>query len=47
MTFGSKTLLGAVTTAALLSGRFRPTGPTVAVASGGNVDQELFQRLAG
>ena len=38
---------GAVTTAALLSGRFRPTGPTVAVASGGNVDPELFQRLAG
>jgi threonine dehydratase len=38
---------GAVTTAALLSGRFRPTGPTVAVASGGNVDPELFERLAG
>jgi threonine dehydratase len=38
---------GAVTTAALLSGGFRPTGPTVAVASGGNVDPELFQRLAG
>jgi hypothetical protein len=29
------------------SGRFRPTGPTVAVASGGNVDPELFERLAG
>lgn len=38
---------GAVTTAALLSGRLRPTGPTVAVVSGGNVDQDLFQRLAG
>jgi threonine dehydratase len=36
---------GAVTTAALLSGRVRPTGPTVAVVSGGNVDPELFQRL--
>jgi threonine dehydratase len=38
---------GAVTTAALLGGRFRPSGPTVAVISGGNVDQDLFQRLAG
>jgi len=36
---------GAVTTAALMSGRIRPTGPTVAVISGGNVDPELFQRL--
>ena len=36
---------GAVTTAALLSGRVRSTGPTVAVLSGGNVDPELFQRL--
>jgi threonine dehydratase len=36
---------GAVTTAALLSGRVRPTGPTVVVISGGNVDPELFQRL--
>ncbi|HYC31855.1 MAG TPA: threonine/serine dehydratase [Gemmatimonadales bacterium] len=38
---------GAVTTAALLAGHIRPTGPTVAVVSGGNVDPDLFQRLAG
>jgi threonine dehydratase len=38
---------GAVATAALLSGRVRPTGPTVAVVSGGNIDPDLFQRLAG
>ncbi len=38
---------GAVTTAALLSGRLRPAGPVVAVVSGGNVDPDLFQRLAG
>ena len=36
---------GAVTTAALLSRRIRPRGPTVAVVSGGNVDPALFQRL--
>ncbi len=36
---------GAVTTAALLSGRVRPTGSTVVVVSGGNVDPEQFQRL--
>jgi threonine dehydratase len=36
---------GAVTTAALLTGRVRPTGPTVAVLSGGNVDPDLFQGL--
>jgi threo-3-hydroxy-L-aspartate ammonia-lyase len=36
---------GAVTTAALLSGRIQPTGPTAAVVSGGNVDPALFQRL--
>jgi threonine dehydratase len=36
---------GAVATAALLSDRVRPTGPTVAVISGGNVDPHLFQRL--
>jgi threonine dehydratase len=36
---------GAVTTAALLSGRVRPTGTTVAVISGGNVDPALLQRL--
>lgn len=36
---------GAVTTAALLSHRVRPTGPTVAVLSGGNIEPELLQRL--
>jgi len=36
---------GAVTTAALLSGRVRPTGSTVVVVSGGNVDPDLFHRL--
>lgn len=36
---------GAVTTAALLTGRVRPTGPTAVVLSGGNVDPELFERL--
>ena len=36
---------GAVTTAALLSGRVRPTGTTVAIVSGGNVDPALLQRL--
>jgi threonine dehydratase len=36
---------GAVTTAALLSGRAMISGPTVAVISGGNVDPELFKRL--
>jgi threonine dehydratase len=36
---------GAVALAALLAGRVRPDGPTVAVVSGGNVDPELYQRL--
>jgi threonine dehydratase len=36
---------GAVTTAALLTRRVRPRGPTVAVLSGGNVDPLLLQRL--
>lgn len=36
---------GAVTTAALLAGRVDPTGSTVVVISGGNVDPELFHRL--
>lgn len=36
---------GAVTTAALLSGHVRPTGSTVVVISGGNVDPDLFHRL--
>jgi len=38
---------GAVGVAALLTGRVRPTGPTVVVLSGGNVDPELYQRLVG
>ena len=38
---------GAVAAAALLAGHVRPAGPTVAVVSGGNVDPDLFQRLAG
>lgn len=37
---------GAVTTAAILAGRARLAGPTVAVVSGGNVDPDLFHRLA-
>jgi threonine dehydratase len=37
---------GAVTTAAVLAGRVHLNGPTVLVVSGGNVDPELFQRLA-
>ena len=37
---------GAVTTAAILAGRTSLSGPTVAVVSGGNVDPDLFQRLA-
>jgi threonine dehydratase len=37
---------GAVTTAALLSGRAPLSGPTVAVVSGGNVDPHLLKRLA-
>jgi threonine dehydratase len=36
---------GAVTSAALLSRRVVPSGPTVAIVSGGNVDPELLQRL--
>jgi threonine dehydratase len=36
---------GAVTTAALLSGRVRPKGPTVAVLSGGNIEPARLQRL--
>jgi threonine dehydratase len=37
---------GAVTTAAVLAERVRLDGPAVLVVSGGNVDPELFQRLA-
>lgn len=36
---------GAATTAALLSGRVTAAGPVVAIASGGNVDPDLFDRL--
>jgi threonine dehydratase len=38
---------GAVAVAALLAGRVRPSGPTVAVVSGGNVDPDLYRRLVG
>ena len=37
---------GAVSTAALLAGRVPADGPIVAVATGGNVDPVLFERLA-
>jgi threonine dehydratase len=36
---------GAVTMAALLAGRVTVQGPVVAVLSGGNVDQDAFERL--
>ncbi|MBI2401614.1 MAG: threonine/serine dehydratase [Gemmatimonadetes bacterium] len=36
---------GAVTTAAVRCGAFRPTGPTVLVVSGGNVDSAVLARL--
>jgi len=36
---------GAVTVAALLSGRIRPAGPTVAILSGGNVDIARLKTL--
>ena len=36
---------GAATTAALLTGAVEPVGTTVAIISGGNVDDELFQTL--
>ncbi len=38
---------GAIAVAALLAGRVNPTGPTVAVVTGGNMDPELFDRLVG
>ncbi len=39
---------GAAAVAALLSGRYKPTGPTAVIASGGNVDDAVFARfLAG
>jgi threonine dehydratase len=37
---------GAATTAALRAGRFRPSGPTVLVVSGGNVDPAFVKQLA-
>ena len=37
---------GAVTTAAVRSGAFRPTGPTVLVVSGGNADATVLAHLA-
>jgi threonine dehydratase len=37
---------GAVTTAAVRSGALQPTGPTVLVVSGGNVDVETINQLA-
>jgi threonine dehydratase len=36
---------GAIAVAALLAGKVEPTGSTVAVVSGGNVDPDLYQRL--
>jgi threonine dehydratase len=36
---------GAATTAAILSGQVHPAGAAVAVVSGGNVDEEFFDRL--
>lgn len=36
---------GAVTTAALLAGRYRPPGATVVVASGGNIDPARYDAL--
>jgi len=39
---------GAASVAALLSGRYRPTGPVAVIATGGNVDDAVFARfLAG
>jgi threonine dehydratase len=37
---------GAVTTAAIRSGAFRPNGPTVLVVSGGNADAAVLAQLA-
>ena len=36
---------GAIAFAALLAGKVKPTGPTVAVVSGGNIDPDVFTRL--
>ena len=36
---------GAASVAALLAGRYRPTGPVAVIASGGNVDDAAFARF--
>ena len=36
---------GAASVAALLAGRYRPTGPVAVIASGGNVDDSAFSRF--
>ncbi len=36
---------GAASVAALLAGRYRPTGPVAAIASGGNVDDAVFAKF--
>jgi threonine dehydratase len=36
---------GSVAMAALLAGKVRPTGPTVALLSGGNIDMKLHHRI--
>jgi len=36
---------GAASVAALLAGRYRPTGPVAVIASGGNVDDAAFSRF--
>ena len=36
---------GAVAVAAILAGKITPTGPTVAILSGGNIDPLLMQRV--
>jgi len=36
---------GAVAVAAILAGKVTPTGPTVAILSGGNIDPLLMQRV--
>jgi threonine dehydratase len=36
---------GAVSVAAILAGKVDPTGPTVAILSGGNIDPMLMQRV--
>jgi threonine dehydratase len=38
---------GAITVAALLEGLYRPTGPTVAVLSGGNIEWDGLRELLG